>query len=98
MDLSWAFNVLNPDILLKKLHIYGWCNLTVDWLWSYLVGRKQGVQIEEKLSEYFTVNHGVPQGSILGPLLFNVYINNLPLLITHGNIDLYTFWAKHQKL
>ena len=49
LHLIRAFDVLNPDILLKKLHtLYGCCNLTVDWFRSYLVGRKQGVQIEGK--------------------------------------------------
>ena len=77
LDLSKAFDTIDHNILLSKLNWYGIRGRALDWFRSYLSGRKQFVHFGGTNSVEQTVTYGVPQGSILGPLLFIIYTNDL---------------------
>lgn len=76
-DLSKAFDVINHKILLHKLRTYGIRGIVNDWFSSYLSNRIQFVEIEGNTSSHQLIHCGVPQGSILGPLLYLIYVNDI---------------------
>ena len=77
-DLLKAFDTIDHDILLKKLSIIGFSDHTVKWFQSYQSNRKFMVNLENSFSEVSNISCGVPQGSILAPLLFLIYVNDMP--------------------
>ena len=87
LDLSKAFDLVSHSLLLEKLHKYQFSADSLKWFQSYFSERLQQVSISGKLSSSRTISSGVPQGSVLGPLLFLIYVNDLPLEIKKAIID-----------
>jgi hypothetical protein len=89
LDLSKAFDTLDHAILLSKMHHLGVRGIALQWFKSYLSNRSQFVELENIKSSHKAITCGVPQGSILGPLLFLVYINDIVDHITNCNAILF---------
>ena len=84
VDLSKAFDCLNHDLLIAKLEAYGFTRKALNFIYSVLNSRKQRVKINGSYSEWKNINHGVPQGSVLRPFLFNIYINDLFMFVSYS--------------
>ena len=89
IDAMKAFDTVNHQILIKKLTKLGISGILLKWLRNYLTNKKQCTIANGKTSEYRNINCGVPQGSVLGPLLFLVYINDISSSILNSKISMY---------
>ena len=86
MDLSKAFDSIPHDLLIAKIHAYGFSKNSLVLFYSYLKIRKQNVKINNTQSIFQILLSGVPQGSMLGPILFNIFVNNLLLWISNSEL------------
>ena len=90
-DLSKTFDCIPQDLLIAKLEAYGLDNYTICYVYSYLKNRKQCVKINNTYSDLLDIISGVPQGSIVGPILFNIFFNDFFYVIliasSHNYVD-----------
>ena len=99
LDLSAAFNTIDHTILLDRLNVYyGISELALGWFKSYLSGRTHLVKVGSTLSHPAALQYGVPQGSVLGPILFSFYTNPISSIIhSHSSIN-HRFYADDTQL
>ena len=83
-DFSKVFDTVNYSVIIRKLHNIGFSKQALRWSLSYLTDRQQFVQVNDTQSQFMDVQFGIPQGSILGPVLFNLYVNDMRNSIQDG--------------
>lgn len=89
LDFSAAFDIMDHELILRKLKCYGFSQSALLWIKSYLSDRRQMVYFNGSYSDTEHVKQGVPQGSCLGPLLFTIFTNDLPLVLKKARISMY---------
>ena len=89
VDFRKAFDVVDHQLLLTKLRLYRVSDPSLSWFESYLSGRQQFVSIDGQRSDSLLIKQGVPQGSVLGPALFLLFVNDIPLHLTNSTVDIY---------
>ena len=89
LDLKKAFDTVDHTILISKLAVHGIGGASIEWLKSYLSERNQKCFLNGSLSNRCVLSCGIPQGTILGPLLFLLYINDLPNCLSHSQPRIY---------
>ena len=89
VDFKKAFDSLSDNILSLKLQAVGICGNLHEWLMNYLSDRCQCTLVNGCISDLTLVQYGIPQGSLLGPRLYTIYVNDLPDAITLGNVLMY---------
>ena len=105
LDLSASFDTINHDMLLERLSKwFGFCYGVLRWFVDYLGGCSQKIKLEGHLSDNFQLHYGVPQGSVLRPLLFSMYTSSLSFLIENFSIshrlyadDIFSFFCRRQR-
>ena len=90
-DLSKAFDCLNHELLIAKLDAYGFENNALNFIYNYLLKRKQRIKIKSSFSSYREINSGVTQGFILGPLLLNIFLNDIFLFVDSTKVTNYAY-------
>ena len=80
LDFSAAFDIIDHDLLIMKLSAYGFGDSAIDLLKGYLMNRQQCVMFNGSLSSVETLPCGIPQGSCLGPLLYSIFVNDMPYI------------------
>ena len=89
IDFQKAFDCVNHTVLKDKLHSIGITGSFYDWLLNYLENRKQFVTVNGSNSELLEIDTGVPQGSLLGPRLYSIYSNDLPVATKKASVEMF---------